>query len=160
MTAADLELVLSWRNHPDVRRYMFSTREIRREEHVTWFQKAASEAGRYLLLFELNGTPQGFLNIHQVAEGGVADWGFYVAPAAPKGVGTTMGRAALLFAFEQAKLSRLCGNVLAYNERSLRFHLKLGFSQEGVLRQHHFDGTQYHDVVCFGLLAKDYFTHN
>jgi len=34
--------------------------------------------------------------------------------------------------------------------------LRLGFQREGVLRQQHFDGQQYHDVVCFGLLANEW----
>jgi UDP-4-amino-4,6-dideoxy-N-acetyl-beta-L-altrosamine N-acetyltransferase len=53
-------------------------------------------------------------------------------------------------------LHKLCGQALAFNERSIRFHQNLGFRREGVLRQQHFDGEQYHDVVCFGLLASEW----
>ncbi|MOA13535.1 hypothetical protein D3C78_1335930 [compost metagenome] len=107
-------------------------------------------------MFECGAVPLGFINIHQIAPGGVADWGFYAAPDAPKGTGRQLGQAALRYAFTQAGLHKLCGQALAYNERSIKFHLSQGFQQEGILREQHFDGQNYHDVVCFGLLASEW----
>lgn len=156
MEQGDLELVLSWRNHPDVRRYMFTQHEISLDEHTRWFAKASQDPKRHLMVFELGPTPLGLINIHEIAQGGIADWGFYAAPQAPKGTGRALGTAALRYAFETAGLHKLCGQALGFNERSIRFHEALGFQQEGVLRQQHFDGQEYHDVVCFGLIASDW----
>jgi UDP-4-amino-4,6-dideoxy-N-acetyl-beta-L-altrosamine N-acetyltransferase len=155
MTREDLERVLNWRNHEEVRRYMYTQHEISLEEHTRWFDRASLDANRYLLVFESDDVPLGFINIHRVALGGVADWGFYTAPDAPKGTGRRLGRAALQYAFNHAGLHKICGQAIAYNERSVKFHLSLGFQQEGVLRDQHFDGQYYHDVLCFGLLASD-----
>lgn len=155
MTDSDLERVLSWRNHPEIRRYMYTQHEISFEEHARWFAQRSQDPDRHLLIFEIDRTPLGFINIHQFAIGGIADWGFYVAPDAPKGTGPALGRAALQYAFTVAGLHKLCGQALAFNERSIHFHLKLGFRREGTLRQQHFDGQQYFDVVCFGLLARE-----
>lgn len=160
MNEGDLELVLSWRNHPEVRRYMYTQHEIALEEHSRWFARASQDPARHLLVFEIDTLPLGFINIHQMASGGIADWGFYAAPDAPKGVGRVLGQAALRYAFETVTLHKLCGQALAFNERSIRFHLNLGFQQEGVLRHQHFDGQQYHDVVCFGLLASEWHQAN
>jgi len=156
MTAADLETVLAWRNHPEVRRYMYTQHEISLDEHTHWFEKASKNPERHLLLFESASTPHGFISIDQIAPGGIADWGFYAAPDAPKGTGRHLGQAAMRYAFTEAGLHKLCGQALAYNERSIRFHQSLGFQQEGLLRQQHFDGQRYHDVVCFGLLATEW----
>lgn len=156
MTEGDLEQVLFWRNHPDVRRYMYSQHEISLEEHARWFSRVSQDPGRHLLVFEVNRTARGFLQIHQIASGGIADWGFYADPDAPKGTGRALGDAALRYAFDTLGLHKLCGQALAFNERSIHFHLSLGFQREGVLRLQHFDGEQYHDVVCFGLLASEW----
>jgi UDP-4-amino-4,6-dideoxy-N-acetyl-beta-L-altrosamine N-acetyltransferase len=156
MTEGDLEQVLFWRNHPDIRRYMYSQHEISLEEHVGWFARASQDLGRHLLIFEINGTPWGFLQLAQIASGGIADWGFYVAPDAPEGVGRALGEAALRYAFETLGLHKICGQALAFNERSIHFHLALRFEREGQLRQQHFDGEQYHDVVYFGRLASEW----
>ena len=156
MSAADLEKVLAWRNHPDVRRYMYTQHEISLEEHTRWFERASQDVSRHLLIFENETTPLGFINIHQMAAGGIADWGFYAAPDAPRGTGRQLGQAALQYSFLTAGLHKLCAQALSYNERSIRFHVNLGFQQEGILRQQHFDGQNYHDVVCFGLLASEW----
>lgn len=156
MKEEDLEPVLAWRNHPEVRRYMYTQHEISFEEHARWFIRASQEPDRHLLVFENDTIMLGFINIHQVATGGVADWGFYAAPNAPKGTGSALGQAALRYAFDAVGLHKLCGQALVFNERSIRFHRSLGFQREGVLRQQHFDGQRYHDVVCFGLLASEW----
>lgn len=160
MNEGDLDQVLSWRNHPEVRRYMYTRHEISFEEHARWFARESRNPERHLLVFEIDTTPFGFVNIHQIASGGIADWGFYASPDAPKGTGFAIGQAALRYAFEAAGLHKLCGQAMAVNERSIRFHLNLGFQREGILRQQHFDGQQYHDVVCFGLLASEWHQAN
>lgn len=156
MNERDLPQVLSWRNHHDIRRYMYTRHEISLEEHVRWFSQASQDPERHLLIFEIDAIPLGFINIHQIARGAIADWGFYAAPDAPKGARPALGDAALRYAFKTAGLHKLCGEALAYNERSIRFHLSLGFQREGVRRQQHFDGQQYLDVVYFGLLASEW----
>lgn len=156
MTRSDLERVLSWRNHPDVRRYMYTQHEISLEEHQRWFEQNANNPSRHLLIFELAGVPLGFINFNRLNSGGVADWGFYVTPSAPKGSGRQLGHAALDYAFTELKLHKVCGQALAYNERSINFHRSLGFQQEGILRDQHFDGEQYQSVVCFGLLRPEW----
>lgn len=160
MVASDLGQVLAWRNHPDVRKYMYTQHEISMAEHSRWFEKCAKDPARHVLIFENGTTPLGFINIHQIASGGIADWGFYSAPDAPKGTGRQLGHSALRYALGELGLHKLCGQALAHNERSIRFHQNLGFQREGLLRQQHFDGQCYHDVVCFGLLASEWRTQN
>lgn len=156
MATADLEMVLAWRNAPEVRRYMYSQHEITLDEHRRWFERVSADPHRHLLIYEDGTSALGFVNIHQVASGGVADWGFYAAPDAPKGTGRSLGNIVLRHAFVDLGLHKLCGQALAFNERSIRFHRMLGFMQEGVLRQQYFDGQHYHDVLCFGLLAQEW----
>ena len=156
MTHADLEAVLAWRNHPAVRGYMYTRREIGLDEHARWFERVSADAARHLLVFERDGIPQGFVQFHRTAPGEIAEWGFYAAPDAPAGTGRLLGQCALDHAFGFLALHKVCGQALAFNEKSVRFHLRLGFRQEGVLREQHFDGREYHDIVCFGLLAAEW----
>jgi len=156
MTKDDLHRVLGWRNHPDVRRYMYTQHEITMEEHQRWFERAAQDQSKNLLIFEVGATPLGFIQFSQLSDSAIADWGFYVAPDAPKGYGRRLGRVALDYAFGDLRLHKVCGQALAFNERSVRFHRALGFQQEGRLREQHFDGQQYHDVLCFGLLQPEW----
>jgi UDP-4-amino-4,6-dideoxy-N-acetyl-beta-L-altrosamine N-acetyltransferase len=156
MGHADLELVLSWRNHPTVRSYMCTQHEIKLKEHLNWFDKASADPSKHLRIFEPDGEPLGFVSFSELAAGGIADWGFYTSPRAPKGSGRELGRAALDCAFLQLKFHKICGQVFAGNERSVRLHQTLGFKQEGVLREQYFDSKRYHDVICFGFLFQEW----
>lgn len=156
MSKSDLARVLRWRNHPEVRRHMYTRHEITPDEHRHWFARASVDSTCVPLIFELAGTPAGFVAFSGVAVGGVASWGFYLAPEAPRGTGRALGRAALAHGFEHLRLHKVCGEALALNERSIRFHARLGFVREGVLREQHFDGERHHTVVRFGLLHREW----
>ena len=156
MEAKDLELVLVWRNHPAVRRFMYTTQLISPEEHARWFERSKHQTGVWLLIYERAGSPTGFVNISESRCPHVADWGFYLAPDAGKGTGQALGTETLKYAFESLQLHKLCGQALGFNKRSIHFHEKLGFVREGVLREQHFDGEHFFDIFCFGLLASEW----
>lgn len=156
LAEADLTLVLDWRNHPDVRRYMYTRHEIAPSEHRRWFEQCRQQPGRHLLVYEEEGLPRGFVNLGPTRFTGVADWGFYAATDAPRGTGRRLGLAAMDHAFRTLGLHKVCAEALAGNERSRRLHEALGFREEGMLREHYFDGTHYHSVICFGLLGREW----
>jgi len=156
MVSADLATVLEWRNHPDVRRNMFTQHEIGLEEHQRWFERSVLDPRRQLFIYESDRRPLGFVGLTLTEHANVADWGFYTAPDAPKGTGRAMGGLALDHAFGALALHKVCGRAIAYNKRSVGYHLAMGFRQEGVLREQHFDGQHYQAVVCFGLLEQEW----
>lgn len=156
MNETDLEQVLRWRNHPRVRRYMYSNHKIGMEEHRAWFANASRDPAMYLLIYLHDDQPAGYLNITRTRSFVVADWGFYVSPEASRGVGRSLGAHALAYAFNDLGLHKLCGQALAFNERSIAFHKALGFTEEGCLREQHRNESGYHDVVCFGLLSREW----
>ena len=149
-------MILAWRNHPEVRRYMFTQHEISLEEHARWFERSSRDERRRLMIFEADGVACAFVNLAQAGNGDVWDWGFYVAPGSPRGTGRRLGRASLHEAFSTLKIHKLCGQVIAGNERSVRFHEALGFVREGELREQQLDGQEYRNVICFGLLRSEY----
>ncbi len=156
LTESDLDRVLGWRNHPGVRRYMYSRHEIAPEEHRAWFERCQRDLDTHLLLFLLDGVPCGFVNFTQIRHTPVADWGFYLAPDSPKGAGWRLGKAALDHGFGPLRLHKVCGEALAFNQRSIRFHSRLGFREEGILVDQHYDGQAYHAVHRFVMLANDW----
>ena len=153
---ADLPMALEWRNHPEVRRFMFTRHEITPEEHSRWFAAVSQDASRRLLIVEDQDGALGYVQFSQVAAGGVADWGFYVRPDAPRGSGRRLGAIALKHAFKELRLHKVCGQALHTNLASIRMHLALGFTQEGILRDQKLIEGTYHSLVCFGLLNQDW----
>lgn len=159
MIEDDLPMVLTWRNHPEVRRYMFTKHEISLAEHTQWFMRAVQDNTRRLLIVQEQGSPIGYVQFSNVEPGGVADWGFYARPEAAKGTGSKLGESALDHAFGQLKLHKVCGQTIDTNQASIRFHERLGFRREGVLRDQKRLNEQYQTLICFGLLAHEWQAH-
>lgn len=155
MTLKDLDTVLSWRNTPEVRQFMYSQEIITPEEHKNWFQRCQLDNNRHLLIYVHEGADAGFVQFTQTHPH-VFNWGFYLSPQAHKGTGSSMGRAALDYLFNQLKGHKVCGEALQKNDKSIRYHLKLGFQQEALLREEYFDGDQFQSVYRFGLLNYEW----
>lgn len=149
-------MVLAWRNHPDIRAFMLTQHEINLEEHYSWFRKASLDSTRRLLIVEERDEPLGYVQFSGVVEGGVADWGFYARPQALKGAGRKLGAAALNFAFGALNIHKVCGQAIADNEASIALHRRLGFVEEGVLRDQQRVNGSYHSLICFGLLKHEW----
>jgi UDP-4-amino-4,6-dideoxy-N-acetyl-beta-L-altrosamine N-acetyltransferase len=156
MTEGDLPMVLAWRNHPEVRRYMFTQHEISLFEHTQWFEQAVQDNTRRLLIVQEHGSPIGYVQFTNVEHGGVADWGFYARPDVAKGMGRKLGTCALEHAFGHFKLHKVCGQAMESNQASIRFHERLGFKREAELRDQKRMGDQYRTIIAFGLLSHEW----
>jgi RimJ/RimL family protein N-acetyltransferase len=73
-----------------------------------------------------------------------------------KGYGTEAARLLINYGFQQLNLHRISSSAVAFNERSIRLHKKVGFREEGRLRQAMFKNGQYHDRVEFGILRQEW----
>jgi RimJ/RimL family protein N-acetyltransferase len=62
----------------------------------------------------------------------------------------------LNFMFGERRFHKCEASVWAFNEPSLAFHRKLGFTEEGTLRDHEFFAGRHHDVVLFGMTAAEF----
>lgn len=72
------------------------------------------------------------------------------------GYGTEATRLLISYAFQSVNLYRITSYVLAFNERSLRMHRKVGFTEEGRQRKAVFKNGSYVDKVMFGLLREEW----
>jgi UDP-4-amino-4,6-dideoxy-N-acetyl-beta-L-altrosamine N-acetyltransferase len=152
VTKQDLDALREWRNDPSIRPFMLTQHEITQPEHEAWFAAASADPARRLVIAEQDAAPFGYVQFSGVAENGVADWGFYTRPGAPKGSGKKLGKLALDFAFDELALHKVRGQALAFNSASIAMHQKLGFAEEGLFREEYLIEGVWRDLVCFGLL--------
>ncbi len=144
----DLDLVLNWRNSPEIRGVSQSDHIISQEEHRDWFERHRRGKTSKLFLFEVKGRPSGCVNFTDWDSQSLrARWGFYLAPQElQKGLGLAMGYLALETIFEKLKLQKVTAEVLATNQRGLSYHRKLGFFEEGLLKKQILRGSDFVDV--------------
>ncbi len=155
---ADLEKMLEWRNSPRIMEVMFTDGPITAEEHRSWYERLKASDDSLCLVFEFLGRPAGVVNIVRIdRRNGRCCWGFYLGESAlPGGSGTVMGVLALEYVFKSLGMRKLCGEVLAFNTRSISFHKKLGFTEEGRLTRHVLKNGKYEDVVVLALFSESW----
>ena len=73
-----------------------------------------------------------------------------------KGYGTQALFLLLTYAFDELGLYRVSSSFLSENTRSLALGKRVGFRQEGMLRQHVYKGGRRHDVILMSLLRPEF----
>ncbi|MCG7383022.1 GNAT family protein [Paenibacillus sp. ACRRY] len=96
----------------------------------------------------------GFLNREEVHNR--AEIGYDLHPEYwGKGVMSEVARAVLHFGFMNMQLNKIEARVEPKNEASIGLLHKLGFQQEGLLRQHEFEKGRYIDLAVFSKLKSE-----
>ena len=72
-----------------------------------------------------------------------------------QGIVTEALRAIIRYGFDHYRLHRIEAHAVIANPASLRVLRKLGFQEEGHLRERFFEHGRFHDEKLFGLLSRD-----
>ena len=134
---ADRDMVLRWRNHPQVRRASFTTGEIDPAEHDRWWSSVRADGSKWLLIYEHGGAPSGVVTFTTDDDGGAATWGFYLDIEGLNRRGELLQawigieRESASYAFEKIGVTVLHGDVLASNAAVRRLHQRCGFTETG-----------------------------
>jgi len=73
-----------------------------------------------------------------------------------RGYGTSAMKILIKYGFMERRLNKCSSTVLEGNEASIKMHKKLGYEQEGVLKQNIYMNGRYYDEICFGLTKDMY----
>ena len=100
----------------------------------------------------------GFANMHSIDERhGKFSFSVIVdRQQRKKGYAEEAVRLILKYGFMERRLRKCNSACAGYNTASIELHRKLGFIQEGRLRQDSFYNGAYHDEILFGLLLDEY----
>ncbi len=136
LTEADLQMVLRWRNHPEVRRVMFTDHEISLAEHLAWWEKTRHDPARQVLLFHYQGRPAGVVNFFDIdARQKSCHWGFYLDNercrdhAERLKIWLGLEQAAIEHAFTVIGAAALYCETLELNRPVHQLHRKFGFEE-------------------------------
>jgi RimJ/RimL family protein N-acetyltransferase len=159
--AEDIELLLEGENDPGVRETLFLAQPLDSDmarERLTRFSQAKDSL--VLTIVDRN-TEQAigqtaFFRIDWVSRAAI----FYLAVLKPefwaKGIGSEATSLMVDYAFETLNLNRIQLHVFAGNQAAIKIYQKVGFIQEGVLRQAMFHHGKYCDFWVMGILRSDF----
>lgn len=91
--------------------------------------------------------------LHSRAEVG---YGMHSDEHKGKGYMTEALSAIVKLGFEEMQLNRIEAFIAPHNEPSVRMAKRLGFTEEGTLRQHYYKNNLYESSTCFSLLKDEY----
>lgn len=153
----ELELMLSWRNEPEVRANMYTRHVISLEEHLAWWARTQEATDKEYFIYEFAGIPSGIVGLTEIDTlNSNCSWALYTAGGAPRGTGVRMEMLALDYVFQNLQLRKLYCEVLASNAPVLKLHQRFGFEVEGVFRQQHKLNNSYVDIYRLGLLRFEW----
>ena len=154
LSSEEREMVLNWRNHDNVRKWMYSDNIISLNEHINFIDQLAEDTSNYYWVVKnkdeiyfgiiyLNKID--FKNIH-------AYIGIYSNPYAEiKNKGHLLIQCIKKLAFEVVELHTLKLEVIDNNQKAIYFYKKSGFNEEGRLKEFVFKDGQWHDVIIMGI---------
>lgn len=111
--------VLAWRNHPEIRKWMYNKDIISEEDHFQFLQQLPRQRHRYYWLVKEGDRDLGVIDLANCI-GGESEWGFYLNPKyIGGGKALRLFHHALHFFFQKIHLNKVYGYVACENTNSL-----------------------------------------
>ena len=122
-------MVLAWRNHPEVRRWMFTQEPIEKENHLTYIDSLEARSDRVYFLVKKEGSPIGVIDFTAIdLKKEQADIGLY-ANTDVKGVGGDLMHTIIEYGFEQFNVKRLISEVYEENTKAIALYERFEFKK-------------------------------
>jgi UDP-4-amino-4,6-dideoxy-N-acetyl-beta-L-altrosamine N-acetyltransferase len=162
LTTTDIGLqfiVREWRNHPEIRKNMYTDEIITEEDHEVWLNNLKSTKKTKVYIAYKDSLPIGIVSISNINSAHLmADWAFYLNPQYlnTKGLGTLMEYHFLNYIFDNLNIIKLNCEVLETNPSVITLHKKFGFTEEGIRRKNIIKNNNRVDVYLLGILKEEW----
>jgi len=156
-----LEQLREWRNSPKLKQYFREYREISDVSQKRWYENyVLNDCQQIHFEIHVNRTKKmvgyccltGINWINKTAE-----FSIYLGDSTSYGHGYGIDALNLLLnhAFNDVNLNKIWGEVFV-NNPAINLFKKIGFLEEGLLKQHHYKNGEFRDSHIIGLLACDW----
>lgn len=163
LAESDVDHVLGWVNDPAIVGNIaaFSGQAFTRDQELAYIRRTlASTADRVWSIEEAaTGRYLGQAGLHQIHDRSrVARLACIIAARDDmgRGFGSAAIRGVLDHGFGTLGLHKVWLMVFRTNDRGRRTYARLGFVEEGILREEYFHGDGWHDMLRMSLLAREW----
>jgi len=159
---ADAQTIQNWHNDPDIRSMArlgeLPVTFVHEEKDIE--EAIAREEDIYLLIVtKSTDKPVGFIRVNYIDRTSRNMWLRMIIgdkEATGKHLAEDSLRCVLHWLFSEQNVHRVSLETYGTNKRAIGFFKKLGFKQEGVIREAVYVAGEYHDIIAFGLLSREF----
>ena len=162
LNKSSLEQLRAWRNDPSLRKYFREYKEISDAMQENWYNNRVLNNNNQVD-FEIHDLETksliGHCSLNYISwTNRTAEFGIYIGDEKFRGggYGSDSLRVLMDYAFKTLNLNRVWCEVFS-NNSSIDVYRKIGFVDEGKLRNHHYENGEYLDCYMLGLLADEWF---
>ena len=155
----DLDLIVKWRNDPEILRWLFSYLPLNKVKQLKWYEKYLNDDTQQTFIIELKEeeTPIGTVGLtnidykNQRADltiiiGEKGYWG--------KGLGEESLNLLVRFAFNEMNLRKIKALVFSDNDKAIKLYEECGFKEEGIFREEILKKGKFRDVVVMSIFRE------
>lgn len=120
------EMILKWRNHPDIRKWMYNQDEIKFEEHLNFIDSLKLRKDKLYFLVKKEDDFIGVIDFTQLVNKESVHMGIYSNPNI-NGNGKILLNKIIDYSFNNLKVKRVFSEVFAENEKAHNLYKKFNF---------------------------------
>lgn len=154
----DIEWARVLHNDPDVLYNLTDTTIINQRQQAAWFEHICNTSKSMRLVLELNTEPIGLARIDEIdyRNRSICVGLDIESKYRGQGHGKEGFKLMLDYVFKELNMNRAWLLVAEYNIIAHNLYKKMGFTEEGRLRERLFRNGKYHDYIMMSLLSKEY----
>jgi len=156
---SDLEFLRDGVNHPDVRVYMGNRVPQNLESEEEFFEDVVCGDGVHLMICNKDGEEKGIISLTPQGDRAenMAELGIWIHPDYHgNGHGTEASDMLTNYAFDQLNYHKVYARAYEGNRPSQKIWERLGFENEGSLRDHTYTKGEYKNVIYYGMLNGEH----
>lgn len=157
----DLEMLRVLTNSEDYEKMIVGwSFPISKKDQREWYESCHNGLDRLRYIIETEEGAVGMIGLRDIdwKNGSAHGLGMRIAKKEirTRGLATDAWMTLLKYSFDELRLNRIYGSALEYNKASQRVCEKVGFVQEGIIRQAVYKNGKFHNLIIYGILREDY----
>lgn len=127
LTKKKKEMILTWRNHPSIKKWMYDSDDITLQNHMLFIEHLKDSSDKLYFLIQKDGEYIGVVDFTNINEQS-CDFGLYSNPKL-KGIGDVLLDSICKYAFENLNINKLYAEVFTKNEKAIHLYDKFNFKE-------------------------------
>lgn len=122
------KMILEWRNHPDVKKWMYNQEDIKLDDHLSFIESLKQRDNKLYFLVKQNNENIGVIDFTQIIKNESVHMGLYVNPSV-FAKGKILINAIINYSFNILKVKKIISEVFVENKRAHEVYIKFNFQE-------------------------------